>query len=146
MPLLRQTLRNFIHSEIKATDNKVTNSKEAAEAKNAVNSTVSLVDSTLAKLRSIPSPNGPKSRIKRDPSGSFLGFNRTLKALREPPALRASNEVTLRSAGLPPNAQALITTMSADKKSGLGSQVQSLNDMAISIEPIVDNFDAVLVS
>ncbi|KAF3069675.1 hypothetical protein GL218_07891 [Daldinia childiae] len=145
------SLNNFVHSEIKATDNKVTNSKEAKDAKDAkamamsaVKSTISLVDSTLAKLRSIPSPNGPKSRTKCTPSASYLGFNHTLKESGEHPARRTSNEATLRDPWLPPDVQALITTMSANKESGLGSQYESLSDMAFSIEPIVDNFNEVL--
>lgn len=40
----------------------------------------------------------------------------------------------------------LTTTMSADTKTGLGSVAPSLSDMASSVEPIMDNFDSVLVS
>ncbi|KAF7561510.1 hypothetical protein G7046_g2637 [Stylonectria norvegica] len=143
-------LHTFVHAEIKATDNKVTNSKEATEAKaakaraiSAINNTVMLVDGTLAKLRSLPSRQEARPKtsrvssvIRTTPSNNVNASEALAKA-RLPGAFAATS-------ALPPNAQSLVTSMSADSKSGLGSQVQSLQDMATSIEPIVKNFDEVL--
>ncbi|KAI1496683.1 hypothetical protein F5X99DRAFT_424351 [Biscogniauxia marginata] len=129
-------VRDFIHAEVKATDNKVTNDQEAAESKaakakavSALRSTITLVDSTLAKLRAVKKPQatGPKKSIK------------ATEALEH---TRVSAVILGRS--LPDNAKSLLLAMSPDSKKGLGSQTQSLEDMANAIEPIVTSFDDVL--
>lgn len=104
-----------------------------SQAISALRSTVSLVDSTLAGLRSVRQPpeEGPKNTIK------------ATEALR---SLPPTGNLTATAGPLPDAAKDLITSMSADKTVGLGGQTQSLKDMATAIKPIVDRFDDVLVS
>jgi hypothetical protein len=52
----------------------------------------------------------------------------------------------LADSGTPPSAVATLKdTMSGTSPNGIGSQVKSMSKMAESIEPIVKNFDSVLV-
>lgn len=100
-----------------------------------------LVDSTIARLRSTPDP---PVRPKRFNASSKLMPNGIMNSSVNASDLKTLSSLT-STAALPPNAQSLVTSMSASKD-GLGSQSTSLNEMATSIEPIVTSFDDVLVS
>jgi hypothetical protein len=94
-----------------------------------------MVEDTLSKLRSEREAYN-QSREKTYPLKD-IGF------LEKP----AHGNVRTRAAkDLPPEARNLIKSMSPDTTVGLGSQTKSLEEMANSAEPIVENFDAVLVS
>ncbi|KAM0228386.1 hypothetical protein ACHAP5_011950 [Fusarium lateritium] len=138
-----ERLQGFIHSEVKATDNKVTSPQEAAEAKDAkakalhaMKNTIMLVESTIARLRSTPDPPAKPKRSK----GSLV--HGTMNTSVEASELKRMNNFS-STTGLPSNAQSLVASMSGGKD-GLGSQSSSLNEMATSIEPIVTSFDDVL--
>ncbi|KAK4461524.1 hypothetical protein QBC42DRAFT_203416 [Cladorrhinum samala] len=128
-------LKSFIHSELQATDNRVTNDQEAHEsaiartqAMSALQTTKSLVASALTSLRSVPT----KRPSKRGFTAAALGVERS------PRRLTAAATGTL-----PDAAKDLVKSMSSSSD-GLGGQSQSLGDMAKSIEPIVTSFDDVL--
>ena len=93
------------------------------------------VEALKATPRSLPKPSALVVSEKRDQhsrdgvAGLSNGQLMTATATTD-------NETLIKN---------LKTTMSADKDHGLGSISPSLSDMAISIEPIMDNFNSVLV-
>ncbi|KAK3387370.1 hypothetical protein B0H63DRAFT_392697 [Podospora didyma] len=145
-------LKHFIHAEVKATGNKVSSDKEAraskaakAKAKTqaiaALQTTLSLVDSTLASLRSVDKPKPSKIT-----NGTIAAASAQAQEARGAVAATAAAAAVASDASptLPDSAKSLLTSMSADSKSGLGSQTQSLQDMAKAIQPIITSFNDVL--
>lgn len=92
---------------------------------------MALVNTTLAGLRTEDKPRPPQAQD----SVNAIRFLENA-SLAAPPLPSA----------LPEGARDLVKGMSSDKKDGLGSQVEGLQQMATAIEPIITSFDSVLVS
>ncbi|KAI0548375.1 hypothetical protein F4679DRAFT_596813 [Xylaria curta] len=129
-------VKDFIHAGIQATDNKVTNDQEVVESKeakakalSALQSTITLVKGTLAKIREVEKPEA-------------TGLKESLEAA----GVLEQNPVSIENSGgaVPGTAKELVVAMSGTFKEDLGGQAASLEDMAKAIAPIVASFNDVL--
>lgn len=109
----------------------------------ALRSTIQDVEKTLTCVRAAKDPKeAPVHYTSKSADGVSFSTSEE-KAFPEVMSMSAMADAAPVTVSTPDQLKA---AMSASKENGLGGQVETMENMAVAIEPIIQKFDSVLVS